>query len=122
MAKKILLTEDDQFLSSLLGNRLRREGFEVVIAKNGDDALKELGAQKIDLVLLDIILPGKSGFEVLEEIKKDSKIAKIPVVIISNLGQDADVEKGKQLGAVDYIVKARVSIDNVIQKIKDYLG
>ena len=80
-----------------------------------------LKAQPVDLVLLDIILPGKSGFEVLEEIKGDPQIANLPVIIISNLGQEADIEKGRGLGVVDYIVKARISIDDLIKKAKEFL-
>ena len=119
--KKILLIEDDPFLSSLLGNRLKKEGFELVSAKSGNEANKLLKASNPDLVLLDIILPGKSGFEVLEEIKSDPQVAKTPVMIISNLGQDIDIEKGRELGVVDYIVKARISIDELIQKVKNLL-
>jgi len=127
MAKKILLIEDDPFLSSLLGNRLKREGFDLVSVKSGAEAIKELKApsagsgQAPDLILLDIILPGKSGFEVLEDMKSDPQLPKVPVVIISNLGQDADIEKGKELGAAEYIVKAKVSIDDLVAKIKGYL-
>ena len=121
MPKRILLIEDDPFLSSLLGNRLKREGFEVFLVKDGSEALKALKAQPVDLVLLDIILPGKSGFEVLEEIKGDPQIANLPVIIISNLGQEADIEKGRGLGVVDYIVKARISIDDLIKKAKEFL-
>ena len=121
MSKRILLIEDDPFLSSLLGNRLKREGFEVFLVKDGNEALKALKAQPVDLVLLDIILPGKSGFEVLEEIKGDPQIANLPVIIISNLGQEADIEKGRGLGVVDYIVKARISIDDLIKKAKEFL-
>lgn len=121
MAKKILLIEDDPFLASLLGNRLKKEGFELVIAKSGNEAGKVLRMEKPNLVLLDIILPGKSGFEVLEEIKTDPQVAKTPVMIISNLGQEVDVERGKELGVVEYIVKARITIDDLVKKIKDYL-
>ncbi|MBI3045991.1 MAG: response regulator [Candidatus Harrisonbacteria bacterium] len=121
MTKKILLIEDDPFLSSLLGNRLKKEGFELVGIKSGSEANKLLKASNPDLVLLDIILPGKSGFEVLEEIKSDPQVAKIPVMIISNLGQALDIEKGRELGVVEYIVKAQVSIDDLVKKIKEYL-
>lgn len=121
MAKKILLIEDDPFLASLLGNRLKKEGFELVIAKSGNEAVKVLRAEKPVLALLDIILPGKSGFEVLEEMKTDPQVAKTPVMIISNLGQEVDVERGKELGVVEYIVKARITIDDLVKKIKDFL-
>ena len=119
--KKILLIEDDPFLGSLLGNRLKKEGFDLVVAKSGNEAMKALKANTPDIILLDIILPGKSGFEVLEDMKTDPQIPKVPVVIISNLGQESDIERGKELGAVEYIVKARVSIDDLVKKVKDYL-
>lgn len=121
MAKKILLIEDDPFLSSLLGNRLKKEGFEIVNVKNGTDAVKTLKADNVNLVLLDIILPGKSGFEVLEEIKSDPQIPKIPIIVVSNLGQEEDINHGKELGAIEYIVKAKISIDDLINKVRDYL-
>ena len=121
MPKKILLIEDDPFLSSLLGNRLKKEGMEVISVKNGSEVLKSMADNRPDLALLDIILPDKSGFELLGDMKSDPQISKIPVVIISNLGQDSDVEKGKELGAVDYIIKAKVSIDDLVNKVKDYL-
>ncbi len=121
---KILLVEDDLFLSSLLKNRLEKEKFEVLAAHDGDEALKLLRDSKPDLILLDIILPGKSGFEVLEEMKADPQLrdkVKIPVVIISNLGQESDLERGRELGVVDYFVKARISIDDLVKKVDGYL-
>ena len=121
MAKRILLIEDDPFLSSLLKNRFIKDGFEVDLAQNGDDGVKAFKASDHNLVLLDLILPGKSGFEVLEEINKEPRNPKVPVLIISNLGQDTDVEKGKELGAVGYLVKARTSIDALVTKAKEYL-
>jgi len=121
MAQKVLLIEDDPFLGSLLGNRLKKDGLEVVIAKNGSEAVKIIKAENPALILLDLILPGKSGFEVLEDIKADPQLPKIPVVIISNLGQDADIARGKELGAAEYIVKARTSIDELVNRIKSYL-
>ena len=121
---KILLVEDDLFLSSLLKNRLEKEKFEVLAAHDGDEALKLLRDSKPDLILLDIILPGKSGFEVLEEMQADPQLrdkVKIPVVIISNLGQESDLERGRELGVVDYFVKARISIDDLVKKVDGYL-
>ncbi|MDO8464446.1 MAG: response regulator [Gallionella sp.] len=121
MAKRILLIEDDPFLSSLLKNRFIKEGFEVDLAQTGDLGIKALKESAHDLILLDLILPGKSGFEVMEEINGDPLAPKIPILIISNLGQDSDMEKGKELGAVGYLVKARTSIDSLIGKAKEFL-
>jgi DNA-binding response OmpR family regulator len=121
MNKKILLIEDDPFLSSLLKSRFAKEGFDVTHAATGDDGVKMLLQGGFDLVLLDLILPGKSGFEVMEEINNNPSAPKIPILIISNLGQDSDIEKGKELGAVGYLIKARTSIDSLISKVKEFL-
>jgi len=119
--KTILLAEDDLFLSSLLNARLKKEGFNVLIAKDGQEALELLqNDAKPDLMLLDVILPKKSGFEVLEAMKADPQIEEVPVIIISNLGQESDIQTGRELGAVDYIVKAKISIDDLVQKVKDF--
>ena len=118
---KILLVEDDQFLSSLLKNRLEKENFEVIPVYDGVEALARLRAEKPDLILLDIILPGKSGFEVLEEVRNDPQLQNkrsIPVIVISNLGQESDLERSRQLGAVDYFVKARTSIDELVKMVE----
>ncbi len=120
--KKILVAEDDEFLSTLIKNRLAREGFEVKVAKDGDEVLTTLKTFRPDLVLIDIILPKKLGFEVMEEIQKDPKTSKTPFMVISNLGQDSDIQKAKELGAIDYFIKARVLIDDLIKRIKGFLN
>lgn len=122
MANKVLLIEDDPFLSSLLANRLKREGFDVLNVKNGSEAVKSLKSFLPDLVLLDLILPGKSGFEVLEEMQADPQAPKVPVIVISNLGQDTDMARGKELGSVDYIIKARTTIDEMVAKVRNFLA
>ncbi len=121
---KVLLVEDDQFLSALLKTRLEKEKFEVILAHDGQEALDLLKKNDPDIILLDIILPGKSGFDVLEEIHAGPEFQtkkSIPVIIISNLGQESDMERGKELGVVDYFVKARISIDELVKKIDGYI-
>ena len=118
---KVLVVEDDMFLAKILSTKLEKEGFSVVLAFDGEEALNKLKKEIPDLILLDLILPKKNGFEVLEEIKLDDKLNKIPVIILSNLGQQSDVVKGKELGAVDYLIKANFSLDEVISKIKEHL-
>jgi len=120
---KVLLVEDDPFLSSLLKNRLQKEGLEVNLAKDGEEALNSLKSAKPDLILLDLILPKKSGFEVMEEIRNDPQMQsqEVPIIIISNLGQPEDISRGQALGAIEYFVKAKTSIDELVQKIKDFL-
>lgn len=121
--KTVLLVEDDKFLSSLLKNRLEKEGFSILHATDGDMALELLRANPgaVGLVLLDIILPRKSGFEVLEEIQRDPMISNVQIIITSNLGQDTDVARGKELGAIDYYVKAHTSIDDLVSRVRNYL-
>lgn len=120
---KILLIEDDPFLSSLLKNRLQKEGFEVFLAKDGEEGLNLIKSTKPQLILLDIILPKKSGFEVMEEIRSDPEIQvlEVPIIIISNLGQPEDVSRGQELGAIEYFIKAKTSIDELVQKIKEFI-
>lgn len=117
---KILLVEDDKFLRTVLEKKLRNSGFEVVSAIDGEEALQKIVSEKPDIILLDIILPKKSGFVFLEEIRKEPLFKTIPVFIISNLGQGEDIQKGISLGAIEYFVKAKVSLDELVQKIKEY--
>ena len=117
---KILLVEDDKFLRTLLEKKLINEGFEVVTAVDGEEAINKIVSENIDLILLDIILPRKSGFAVLEEISRDENFKKIPVFVISNLGQKEDIEKAKKYGVVNYFVKAGLSLEELIKKIKDF--
>ncbi len=116
----IFLVEDDPFLSSILQLKLEKENFQLIRAVDGEEALKFLINQglKPDLILLDLILPKKNGFEVLETIRQDPLLEKIPVIIVSNLGQPSDIDRGKSLGVIDYFVKARLSIDELVNKVK----
>ena len=91
------------------------------VANTGDEALRKVKTELPDLVLLDLILPGKDGFMVLEEIKSDPKTKKIPVVILSNLGQESDIKRGKELGAIDYLVKSDIGLMDLVAKMKRYL-
>lgn len=118
--KKIFLVEDDPFLSALLKSRLTKEGFEVLHVKDGEEAINLLRDIKPDLILLDVILPKKSGFEVMEAIRSDPQLSDGPIMIISNLGQEGDIQRGKELGAVEYFVKAKISIDELIEKIQEF--
>lgn len=115
----VLLVEDETFLANLLLLRFQKENFEVVQASSGTEALEKLGQITPDLIILDLILPNKNGFEVLEEINQNPQWQSLPVIIVSNLGQESDIERGKKLGALDYYVKARLSIDELVKKAKD---
>lgn len=119
---KIVLAEDDRFISIAYKDGLTRAGFEVIHAADGSEAIKKIKSEKPDIILLDIIMPEKNGFEVLEEIKKDAEVKDIPVIILSNLGQDSDIKKGKELGAVDYFVKSNLSMAEVVEKVTDHIN
>jgi len=118
---KILIIEDDQFLQKIYGNKLRAEGFEVVQAIEGKEGLHKVTQEKPDLVILDLILPGKNGFEILAEIKSKSETRSTPVLILSNLGQDKDVKRGMEMGAVDYFVKTEIKLSEVLGKVREHL-
>ena len=117
----ILLVEDDPFLSSILQLKLDKENFKTIRVADGEEALNLLTEQGIkpDVILLDLILPKKNGFEVLETIRQDPTLEKLPVIIISNLGQPSDIDRGKALGVIDYFVKAKLSVDELVNKVKE---
>jgi len=121
MAKKILIVEDDKFLRELIGQKLSKESFDILEAMDGEEGLKSAKEDKPDLILLDLILPGIDGFEVLAKIKEDASAAAIPIIILSNLGQKDDIERGLKLGAVDYLIKAHFTPGEIIEKIKGIL-
>jgi DNA-binding response OmpR family regulator len=118
----VFIVEDDSFLLNLLRVRFSKESMDVVTASDGVEALEKARTIRPAIILLDLILPRKNGFEVLQEIGQDPQLHKIPVIIISNLGQDSDIEKGKALGAVEYYVKARLSIDELVSKVREFIG
>jgi DNA-binding response OmpR family regulator len=117
-AKKIMVIEDDRFLSSLVKARLEKDGFVVIQAFDGEEAIQALKQEKPNLVILDLIMPKVTGFEVLQTISITPGFEHIPVVILSNLAQDSDIEKARQLGAREYFVKVKISIDDLIERIK----
>lgn len=119
---KILIIEDDQFLKDLIERKLVQASYQVLSCSDGEEGLKAIAEQKPDLVLLDILLPSMSGWEVLEKIKANPEINKIPVLILTNLGEKEDVEKGLKIGADDYIIKAHFTPNEIIQKIEKCLN
>jgi DNA-binding response OmpR family regulator len=119
--KFVVIIEDDAMISSMYKTKLDASGFEVMISDNGADGLELVKKEKPDIILLDIILPQLDGFSVLEAIKADEKTKKIPVLILTNLGTEEDIDKGKKLGALDYIVKANLTPAEVIDKVNQYI-
>lgn len=122
MAKTILVIEDDKYLRDVLVEKLKKEGFEVSEAIDGESGLAMTVEKKPDLVVLDIILPLMNGFDYLNALGKTDAIAKTPVIILSNLGQREDVERGMKLGAKDYMVKVHFTPNDLIVKVKKILG
>lgn len=121
MAQTILIIEDDKFLRELIAQKLIKEGYETSEAVDGEEGMRKIKEERPDMVLLDLILPGIDGFEVLSGMKNDPVLSQIPVIILSNLGQREDVEKGLKLGAVDYLIKAHFTPGEIIEKIKGAL-
>jgi two-component system, OmpR family, alkaline phosphatase synthesis response regulator PhoP len=119
--KKVLVAEDDKFISRAYQAGLSKTDLEVIIAEDGEDAIQKIKSEKPDLILLDLIMPNKNGFDVLEEIRNNPDLTQAPVIILSNLGQEVDVTKAKELGAVDYFIKSNISMKEVIEKINTYL-
>lgn len=121
---KVLLVEDDSFLREISSKKLTKEGFTVYEALDGGEAVDGISKIKPDIVLLDIILPAIDGFQVLSQIRTsaDEKIANVPVIMLSNLGQDDDIKKAKEMGANDYLVKAHFTTEEIVEKIKKTLG
>jgi DNA-binding response OmpR family regulator len=116
--KSIMIIEDDRFLSSLMKARLEKDGFTVIQAFDGQEAIQLFRESVPNLIILDLIMPKVTGFEVLQTISLMPQLTKVPVVILSNLAQDSDIEKARQLGAKEYFVKVKVSIDDLVGRIK----
>ncbi|MBM3261339.1 response regulator [Candidatus Kaiserbacteria bacterium] len=120
--QKILWIEDDQFLSSILAVKLSHEGCTCFYAKNGDEALEILSREIPDIILLDLLLPGMTGFELLKAIRAIPRMAHVPVIVLSNLGQKDDIEKTKELGANKYLIKAEHDLDDIVNEIAKTLA
>jgi DNA-binding response OmpR family regulator len=118
----VMLVEDDEFLSDIYKKKFEMEGFKITYADNGEKGLEEIKKKKPDIVLLDILMPKMDGFTVLEKLKEDEKTKNIPVILLTNLGQKDDIEKGKEKGAIDYLIKAHFKPSEVVDKIKEVLG
>ncbi len=120
--KVVLLVDDDLTLREMYDERLKAEGFEIVQATNGEEALAKAKETKPNVILLDIMMPKVNGFDVLKQLKEDAELKAIPVIILTALIQDVDRLQGMQLGAADYIVKSETMPGEVIAKIKKALG
>lgn len=119
--KKVLIVEDDPFISDVYVLKLESEGFNVETAEDGMKGLEKLKKNKFDVILLDILMPNMDGFKVLEQIKLRPDISKVPVIILTNLSQKKDIQKGIDLGAVDYIIKTKFTPTEVVNTISKVL-
>ncbi len=119
--RKIMWVEDDKFLSDIIARKLSAQGSVLIHASDGGTALKILENESPDIVLLDILLSGIDGYEILKRMKSAEKTKHIPVILLSNLGQKSDVEKGKALGAARFLIKATVTLDEIVEEIKAVL-
>lgn len=118
----ILLIEDDKFLRTLIASKIEREGFSVRAAIDGEEGMALLREVTPKIILLDLVLPGMNGFEVLGRIKKQKDTAYIPVIILSNLGQREDIDRALELGAEEFLVKANFTPGEVVEKIKQVMS
>jgi CheY-like chemotaxis protein len=116
------LAEDDRFLRKAADTALRRHGFSVVTATNGEEALEALRTMKPDLILLDLIMPKVQGFEVLRSVKENPATAHIPVIVLSNLGQEGDVKRAMESGATAYFVKANLTLEEMVTQVESVLA
>ena len=116
-ARRVLLAEDDRFLRRAAEARLRQHGLEVLTAADGEEALRLARAEPLDLILLDVIMPKLQGFEVLKALKQDEATSRIPVIVLSNLGQERDVAQAIALGAVAFLVKAHLSLQDLVDRV-----
>ena len=120
--KKIMWIEDDKFLNDIISRKLSGGGSVLMHAESGEEAFVKIEEDAPDIILLDILLPGIDGFEILKRLKANPKSLNIPVIILSNLGQKADVERGKELGANKFLIKATVTLDEIISEIAQVLS
>ncbi len=118
---KIVIVEDEEVLLRVLQDKFQKSGFEVDLVIDGDMAVPTIERVRPDLIILDLILPKKSGFEILQLLKNNAKLKSIPVIVLSNLGQDEDIKKALQLGADDYMVKTQHPINEVVEKTRNKL-
>lgn len=116
-----MVAEDDSLYAKVYQNKLGKEGYDVVIAENGKVAVEKATVLKPNLILMDLIMPIMDGFTALKEIKANPKTKNIKVLVMSNLGQDSDIVKAKTLGAEEYFVKANISIQELVDKVRQYV-
>lgn len=121
MNKKILLVEDEEMLQNMYTQKFKHQGYQVISAYNGIEGIKLAESEQPDLILLDIIMPKMDGFVALKKIRANSTTANIPVILLTNLGQEDSITKGKKLGADDYCIKANHTPQEIVEKVDELL-
>lgn len=116
---RVTIIEDEEILLDILKEKFSREHFEVSVARDGEEAVPVISEAKPDVILLDLVLPQKSGFQVLEELKADSELKRIPVMVLTNLGQEEEMRRALQLGAEDFIIKTQYPLNVIVEKVKN---
>lgn len=119
--KRIMWVEDDVFLSDIIARKCKTNQCELLHTTNADDTFNILKTEVPDIIILDILLPGKNGYEILEELKKNEATKNIPVIILSNFGQKEEIEKGLTLGAEKYLIKATLTLDEILTEVNEVL-
>jgi len=123
MAKTILIIEDDNFLQGLEATKLKKEGYNVLVASDSVEAFKIIeGKDKIDLILLDLLLPKVDGFMILEKIRQNKAFLTVPVIVFSNCSEDSDIKRVTKLGISEFMVKSNFTLEELAKKIKDLIG
>lgn len=117
-AKKILWVEDDKLIGTILSKKFISSGFDLIHTKNGDEVFERLKHTIPDIIILDLILPGMDGFDILEKIRSNNEFKKVPILVLSNLSKTSDRERAKKLGAQKFLVKATVSLDQIVSEVR----
>ncbi|TSC72545.1 MAG: two-component system, OmpR family, phosphate regulon response regulator PhoB [Parcubacteria group bacterium Gr01-1014_70] len=120
--KYILLVEDDDVLRDMVARELIAAGFETEIAGDADEVIEELKKRPPDMILLDVVLPGKDGFQILEKIKRDPQFTSIPIIMLTNLGKKEDIQRAVSLGALDFFIKSDQPLTRLVERIKKHFG
>ncbi|MDP3093824.1 MAG: response regulator [bacterium] len=120
--KKILIIEDEEIMLDLLQRKLVARGYQISLARDGEEGLKKMKEERPDMVLLDLIMPKMDGFSVMEEIRKDDNLKKIPLIVISNSGQPVEISRIKELGAKDWLIKTEFDPQELAEKVKSLFG
>ena len=123
MAKTVFIIEDDVFLQGLEATKIKKEGYDIQTAADGAGVAEVIKRKvKIDLILLDLMLPGIDGFEVLKMIRKEKELTTVPVIVFSNLSEKKDIDKAKELGISEFMIKSNFSLDELTKKVRELIG